>query len=62
VVLVRFNPGLPADAYEDAVHQIVGASFLQNLGTVNCEKYERIKEDRVTVTYCIPLCARTVGA
>jgi type I restriction enzyme, R subunit len=48
--LVRLNPGLPGDAYDDAVRQIVGAPFSQNLGAVNRDKYEMIK-DGVPVTY-----------
>ncbi|MBI1299911.1 HsdR family type I site-specific deoxyribonuclease [bacterium] len=48
--LVRLNPGLPTDAYDDAVRQIVGASFSQNLAAINRDKYALIV-DGVPVTY-----------
>lgn len=41
--LMEFNPGLPADAYRDAVRQIVESSAAQTLVATNRDKYELLK-------------------
>ena len=48
--LVELNPDLPADAYDDAVRQIVATVASQTLLTTNREKYGLIK-DGVQVTF-----------
>jgi type I restriction enzyme R subunit len=48
--LVELNPDLPADAYDDAVRQIVAAVASQTLLATNQEKYDLIK-DGVQVTF-----------
>jgi len=42
--LAEFNPGLPADAYDDAVRQIVATSATQLLIATNREKYNLIRD------------------
>lgn len=42
-VLERFNPGLPASAYEQAVKEIVAVSSAQSLVATNKDKYELFK-------------------
>lgn len=44
------NPGLPAQAYDDAVREVVAATASQPLPATNREKYHLIK-DGVPVTY-----------
>jgi type I restriction enzyme R subunit len=48
--LVEFNPGLPADAYRDAVRQIVESSAAQTLVATNRDKYALLK-DGVQVSF-----------
>ena len=48
--LVELNPELPADAYDDAVRQIVATVASQTLLATNREKYDLIK-DGVQVTF-----------
>ncbi len=48
--LVELNPDLPADAYDDAVRQIVTTVASQTLLATNREKYDLIK-DGVQVTF-----------
>ena len=48
--LVELNPDLPADAYDDAVRQIVATVASQTLLATNQEKYALIK-DGVQVTF-----------
>jgi type I restriction enzyme R subunit len=48
--LVELNPGLPQDAYDDAVRQIVATVATQTLLATNREKHELIK-DGVQVTF-----------
>ena len=47
---MEFNPGLPADAYRDAVRQIVEYSAAQSLVATNRDKYALLK-DGVQVTF-----------
>jgi len=42
--LIQFNPGLPDDAYANAVRQIVSVSATQTLLATNREKYALIKD------------------
>ncbi len=48
--LVALNPGLPADAYDDAVRQIVTTVAVQTLPAINRKKYALLK-DGVQVTF-----------
>jgi len=48
--IVEMNPGLPDDAYDDAVRQITTTVTTQSLMATNREKYELIKEG-VQVTF-----------
>lgn len=48
--LVRLNPGLPDDAYESAVKQIVSITAAQSIHAANREKYDLIR-DGVKVTF-----------
>jgi type I restriction enzyme R subunit len=48
--LVELNGGLPQDAYDDAVRQIVTTIAAQSLLTTNREKYDLIKNG-VQVTF-----------
>ena len=48
--LMEFNPGLPADAYRDAVRQIVESSAAQTLVATNRDKYALLK-DGVQVSF-----------
>jgi type I restriction enzyme R subunit len=48
--LVELNPGLPEDAYEDAVRQIVTISAAQSVVATNREKYGLLR-DGVMVTF-----------
>jgi type I restriction enzyme R subunit len=48
--LVELNPDLPADAYDDAVRQIVTTVASQTLLATNREKYDLVK-DGVQVTF-----------
>lgn len=48
--LMELNPGLPDEAYLEAVRQITEVSAAQNIITTNREKHELLKEG-VTVTY-----------
>ena len=41
--LVKFNPGLPDAAYQDALRQITEAPVTENTLQINCEQYERVK-------------------
>ncbi|MES9983564.1 MAG: type I restriction endonuclease subunit R [Candidatus Thiodiazotropha sp. 6PLUC6] len=41
--LVKFNPGLPDAAYQDALRQITEAPVTENTLQINFEQYERIK-------------------
>ena len=43
--LIEFNKGLPEDAYQDAIRQIVEYSRIQTLLATNRDKYTLIKED-----------------
>ena len=42
--LAELNPGLPQDAYDDAVRQIVATSASQSLLSINREKHNLIKD------------------
>jgi type I restriction enzyme R subunit len=42
--LVELNPGLPQDAYDDAVRQIVTTVATQTLLATNCEKYALFRD------------------
>ena len=44
VKLMEFNPGLPADAYREAVRQIVEFSAVQSLVATNRDKYGLLKD------------------
>ena len=44
VKLVEFNPGLPADAYREAVRQVVEYSASQSLVATNRDKYGLLKD------------------
>lgn len=48
--LVELNPGLPEDAYDDAVRQIVTIAAIQTPFATNREKYAMVK-DGVQVTF-----------
>lgn len=48
--LEEFNPGLPADAYRDAMRQIMETSAAQTMLATNREKYTLLK-DGVQVTF-----------
>ena len=48
--LVELNPGLPADAYREAVRQIVESSAAQSLVATNRDKYALLK-DGVQVSF-----------
>lgn len=48
--LVKLNPGLPDEAYHDAIRQITEYSFTQSLTQINQEKYELLKK-RIKVNY-----------
>ncbi|MDF1591565.1 MAG: type I restriction endonuclease subunit R [Desulfobacterales bacterium] len=48
--LMEFNPGLPDDAYQEAVRQITSITAAQTLLTTNREKHELIK-DGIQVTF-----------
>ena len=48
--LVALNPGLPAEAYDDAVRQMVTISATQTVVATNREKYGLLR-DGVVVTY-----------
>ena len=48
--LIELNPNLPADAYEDAVRQVMATVASQTLLATNWEKYDLIK-DGVQVTF-----------
>ncbi|WP_214041268.1 type I restriction endonuclease subunit R [Methanoculleus sp.] len=48
--LVELNPGLPREAYEDAVRQIVATSATQSMAATNREKYDLVR-DGVQVTF-----------
>ena len=50
VKLMEFNPGLPADAYRDAVRQIMESSAAQSLVATNRDKYALLK-DGVQVSF-----------
>jgi len=41
--LVKFNPGLPDAAYQDALRQITEAPVTENTLQINYEQYERVK-------------------
>lgn len=41
--LVKFNPGLPEAAYQDALRQIIEAPVTENTLQINYEQYERVK-------------------
>ncbi len=45
-----FNPGLPAEAYDDAVRQIVEVNLAQSLLAINQEK-DRLFKSGVKVSY-----------
>ena len=42
-VLVKFNPGLPQAAYQDALRQITEAPVTENMLQINYEQYELVK-------------------
>ncbi|AVJ56735.1 type I restriction endonuclease subunit R [Idiomarina sp. OT37-5b] len=42
--LVKFNPGLPQAAYQDALRQITEAPVTENTLQINFEQYERVKK------------------
>ncbi len=44
--LTELNPGLPAEAYDDAVRQIVATTATQTLIATNRDKYNQIRHDR----------------
>lgn len=48
--LAELNPGLPDDAYDDAIRQIVSTSATQSMLAINREKYSFVR-DGVQVTY-----------
>ena len=48
--LAALNPGLPAEAYNDAVRRITATAVSQTIVATNCEKYDLIR-DGVQVTY-----------
>ncbi|MYD30508.1 MAG: type I restriction endonuclease subunit R [Nitrospira sp. SB0675_bin_23] len=48
--LTELNPGLPDDAYDDAVRQITATAASQTIVTANREKYELMR-DGVLVTF-----------
>jgi len=48
--LARLNPGLPDDAYADAIRQLVSAPATQSLVATNRDKYDLIR-DGVQVTF-----------
>ncbi|MCU1335918.1 MAG: box helicase [Bryobacterales bacterium] len=48
--LVKFNPGLPSTAYDEAIRQLTETSASQTLLTANEEKYDLLR-DGVQVTY-----------
>ena len=48
--LVELNPGLPREAYDDAVRQIVATSAAQSMAATNREKYDLVR-DGVQVTF-----------
>ena len=48
--LVRLNPGMPDDAYDDAVRQLASAPATQSLAATNRDKYDLIR-DGVQVTF-----------
>ena len=48
--LVRLNPGLPAEAYDDAVRQVVASPVAQSLAATNRDKYAQLR-DGVWVTF-----------
>ncbi len=48
--LVELNPGLPREAYDDAVRQIVATSAMQSMVATNREKYDLVR-DGVQVTF-----------
>jgi type I restriction enzyme, R subunit len=48
--LVEFNPGLPAEAYDDAVRQITAVVASQTIVATNREKHELLR-DGVQVTF-----------
>jgi len=50
IKLEELNPGLPGDAYEDAVRQIVVTAATQSLAAINREKYSLLR-DGVQVTF-----------
>lgn len=50
VKLEELNPGLPGEAYEDAVRQIVVSATTQSLAAINREKYSLMR-DGVQVTF-----------
>ena len=50
IKLMEFNPGLPADAYRDAVRHIVESSAAQSLVATNRDKYALLK-DGVQVSF-----------
>jgi type I restriction enzyme R subunit len=50
IKLMEFNPGLPADAYREAVRQILESSAAQSLIATNRDKYELLK-DGVLVSF-----------
>jgi len=53
VMLEKLNPGLPAEAYEDAVRTVTATTATQSLIATNREKYELLR-DGVPVTYRNP--------
>ncbi len=42
--LAELNPGLPEEAYDDAVRQVVSTTAAQSLSATNREKYELLRE------------------
>jgi type I restriction enzyme R subunit len=48
--LVELNPGLPREAYDDAVRQIVATSATLSMAATNREKYDLVR-DGVQVTF-----------
>ncbi len=42
--LTEFNPGLPTEAYDDAVRQVVSVSSTQTMLAMNREKFELVKD------------------
>ncbi len=49
--LQTLNPGLPEDAYNDAIRQITSTTASQSIAATNCEKYDFIRNG-VPVTFC----------